>query len=181
MKRFALAPMLLVLATLACATTPAPPTFDIHAVETIAAGTLTAAAPTQAPPTITLIPLPTFTTIPSATPFPTLPPVGSSPARIKFDPGAVSGTVAGTVVFPNRPQYVLYAFKNQRMTVQITSTGEAANFAISGVYDGQPLKRLENEDRTWTGLLPATQDYLITIAVPSGSVNYTLTVTIVWP
>ncbi len=177
MKRFTLVLMVLALAALACGT-EATPTFDMHTVETIAAGTLTAVAPTQAPPT--LAPLPTLTLVPSATPFPTLPPVGSTPIRIQFAQGAISGTVNESVVFPNRPQYVLYAFKGQRMTVQIVSPGNAANFSISGVTDGQPLKRLENEDHTWTGPLPATQDYLISVAVPDGSTSFTLTVTIVW-
>ena len=181
MKRIAFALAALILVTLACSTAPATPTFDIHSVETIAAATLTAFAPTQSPPTLPLVPLPSLTLAPSATPFPTLPPAGTGPARIQFAPGAVSGAVTGTVTFPSRPQYVLYAFKGQRMTVQIVSPGNAANFSISGDYDGQPLKRLENEDRTWTGILPATQDYLLTVAVPGGSANYTLTVTIVWP
>jgi len=52
---------------------------------------------------------------------------------------------------------------------------------VQGVSDGQPLKRLENEDRRWTGTLPATQDYLITVATPSGTSAYTLVVTIVTP
>lgn len=182
MKRVTSALAILILATLACESAPATPTMNIHTVETIAAGTLTALAPTQVPlSTITLIPAPTLMPVPSATPFPTLPPAASGPERIQFAAGAVSGSVTGTVTSPDRKQYVLYAFKGQRMTVQIASPGNAANFAVSGVFDGQPLKRLENEDRTWTSNLPATQDYLLTVAVPSGSAAYALTVTIVWP
>ena len=178
MKRLSFSLAILVIASLACATTTPTPIFDIHAVETIAAGTMTALAPTQSPPT--LIPIASATAVPTQTPVPP-PPPSSSPTRIQFATGAVSATVSGTVVFPNRPQYVLYAFKNQRMTVQISSADHSANFAILGVTDSQPLKRFENEDRTWTGYLPTTQDYILQVAVPSGSANYSLTVTIVWP
>jgi hypothetical protein len=153
-------------------------------VETIAAGTLTALAPTKAPPTLipvsTVAVLPSATAVPTQTPFPPLPP-SSSPTRIQFAQGAISATVSGTVTFPNRPQYVLYAFKGQRMVVEITSPGNAANFSILGVSDGYPLKRFENEDRIWKGDLVTTQDYIIQVAVADGSANYSLTITIVWP
>lgn len=178
MKRLSLSLALLVLASLACGIATPAPTFDIHAVETIAAQTLAALAPTQSPPT--LIPIPSATAVPTQT-LPPPPPPSSSPTRIQFAPGAISATVSGTVTFPNRPQYVLYAFKNQHMTVQITSADNAANFAILGVSDGQPLKRLENEDRVWTGTLPTTQDYLIQVAVPGGSATFSLIITIVTP
>jgi hypothetical protein len=154
-------------------------------VETIAAGTLTALAPTQSPPT--LIPLPTLTLVPSATAIPTessVPPPtasGSGPIRIQFPVGGISATVSNTVTYPKRVEYILRAMKNQQMTISINSAGNAANFSILGVADGQPLKRLENEDRVWTGNLPATQDYLISVAMPGGSAAFMLTVTIVWP
>ena len=178
MKQLSFSLAILVIASLACMTATPTPTFDIHAVETIAAGTITALAPTQSPPT--LIPIPSATAVPTQTPFPPLPP-SSSPMRIQFAPGAISATVSGTVTFPNRPQYILYAFKGQRMVVKISSPGNAANFSILGVADGYPLKRFENEDRIWKGDLLTTQDYIIQVAVASGSVNYSLTVTIVWP
>lgn len=169
--------LLLALAALACGVTSPTPTLDIHAVETIAAGTLTAGAPTQSPPT--LIPLPTLTLVPTVTPFPTLPPPGE-PIRIQFPAGGVSAIVSNTVTFPNRVAYILRAMQGQQMTVSISSAGDAANFAILGVSDNFPVKRLENEDRTWTGILPSTQDYIISIAVPGGSAAFTLTVTIIW-
>ena len=180
MKRLLLLPAILALAALACGIGAPTPLVDIHFVETIAAATLTAAAPTQSPPT--LVPLPTFTLIPSATSpsFPTLaPPSNYPPGRVQFPPGGTSVTITGTVAYPDRVEYILRAMKGQQMTVVITSSG-GANFSVLGVADGQPLKRLENEDRSWTGRLPATQDYLIGVAVPGGSTDFTLVVTIVW-
>jgi hypothetical protein len=165
MKHIILFITILALAALACGaiTTPAP--LDIHVVETIAAATLTAMAPTQAPPTLIpvppLTPLPTFTLAPAATAIPTLTPLAASgPIRIRFAPGGISATVQNTVIFPNRVEYIFSASKSQHMTVTI---------------------EFENEDRTWTGVLPTTQDYLISVAVPGRSADFTLTVTIVWP
>ncbi|MBV6395996.1 MAG: hypothetical protein HFACDABA_01584 [Anaerolineales bacterium] len=182
MKRLPLSLTILMLVSLACGIAAPTPSLDIHAVESIAAGTLTSLAPTQAPPTLiavnTIAVLPSASAVPTQTPFPPLPP-SSSPTRIQFAQGAVSATVHGTVAFPNRPQYVLYAFKGQRMTVEISSPGDAANFSILGVSDGYPLKRFENEDRIWKGDLIATQDYVIQVAVTEGSAAYSLTVTIV--
>ncbi len=178
MKRLTLFVSLLALAALACATAAPSPTPDIHVVETIAAGTLAALAPTQAPPTFTSVPTPLP---PTQTPFPTLPPPASGPTRIQFAQGAVSAVVTGNVTFPNRPQYILYAFKGQRITVVVSSNSNTVGFSLVGVTDGQPYKRLENESRTFETILPLTQDYLISVAIPDGSDNYTLTVTIIWP
>ena len=178
MRRLIIALIVLTFTSIACGMATPVPTMDIHTVETIAAGTITALAPTQSPPT--LIPIPSAGAVPTQTP-PPPPPPSNSPTRIQFEQGAVSATVSGMVTFPNRLQYVLYAFKGQRMVVEITSPGNAANFSILGVSDGYPLKRLENEDRIWKSDLLATQDYIIQVAVPGGSANYSLTVTIVWP
>ncbi len=112
------------------------------------------------------------------TPQPTGAPA-AKPQRITFATGAISGSVEGTVTAPDRKQYVLRALKGQQMTVEIISKDKKANFALQGLTDGQPLKRLENEDRKWTGTLPGTQDYLITVASPSGSSAYTVVVTVV--
>ena len=101
----------------------------------------------------------------------------SNPVRIKFPAGGIAATVTGTVSFPNRFCYVAGARAGQQMTVQITSAGQAANFLITSP-DGQPLKRLENEDRTWTGTLPMTGDYLICVATASGTTSYNLTLAI---
>lgn len=101
----------------------------------------------------------------------------TNPVRISFPTGGVSAAVTGSVTFPNRFCYVAGAMAGQQMTVQITSTGQKANFAITSP-DGQPLKRVENEDRVWTGVLPRNGDYLICTATPSGTVSYNLAVTI---
>jgi len=78
-------------------------------------------------------------------------------------------------------EYLVRALAGQRMTVQISSAFDAANFAITGVSDGIPYKRLVNEDRTFIFDLPLTQDYLIAVAVAGGDANYSLFVLIETP
>lgn len=100
-----------------------------------------------------------------------------APIRIQFPAGGTSATLNGSVTFPNRPCYVLRAQGGQEMTVQVRSSRTAANFLLTSP-DGQPLKRLENESRNWVGTLPATGDYRICVAIASGSIPYTLIVSI---
>ncbi len=101
----------------------------------------------------------------------------NNPVRITFPAGGTAATVSGAVTFPNRFCYVAGARAGQQMTVRVTSPGQAANFLVTSP-DGQPLKRLENEDRSWTGMLPTSGDYLICVATAWGAVNYNLSVSI---
>ena len=98
--------------------------------------------------------------------------------RITFASGATVWSKQGTITFPNRKEYVLRALAGQTMTVAIVSPKNVANFAVTGVSDGQPYKRLENEDRFFTFLLSSTQDYLIAVAVPSGTAQYGLSIAV---
>ena len=106
-------------------------------------------------------------------------PVPSNRQRIQFAPGTTSATVSGTVQAPNRREYVFGAQVGQAIRIELISTDASANFALSGLGDGQPLKRLENSNTVWTGTLPSTQDYLLQVASPSNSaVGYELYVEI---
>jgi len=149
--------------------------------------TQTSAAPTITVTRMTALPTPLPAVTPTVAPTvaPTIAPtVGAqdlAPQRIQFALGAVSATVAGNVQAPNRNRYVLRALAGQTMTVEIASPGQLVNFAVSGVGDGQPYKRLDNENRFWSGGLPATQDYLITVVTGRGNPDYLLTVTVTTP
>lgn len=106
---------------------------------------------------------------------PTAPP---APQRIQFAAGATVGSVQGAVTFPTQKSYLLRASAGQAMVVAIVSANEVANFAITGVTDGIPYKRLVNEDRYFTMVLPATQDYRIDVATPGSTASYVLSVAI---
>jgi len=149
----------------------------------VAAPTITATLTTLPIPPTAVPPTALPTTAPTVVPTvaPTVAPPTSALQRIQFAPGAVSKTIAGDVQAPNRNRYVLRAMAGQEMTVEIASPGQVVNFAVSGVDDGQPYKRLDNEDRFWSGSLPATQDYLITVVTAHGNPAYLLTVTVITP
>jgi hypothetical protein len=68
---------------------------------------------------------------------------------------------------PQRNFYLFRAFAGQQATIEIVSEFNRANFAISGVSDGQPYKRVEDELHIWSAVLSTTQDYLLTVAAPA--------------
>jgi uncharacterized protein YgiM (DUF1202 family) len=90
-----------------------------------------------------------------------------SSTRIQFSPGETSTTLEGMLEPPQRNFYLFRAFAGQQATIEIVSEFNRANFAISGVSDGQPYKRVEDELHIWSAVLSTTQDYLLTVAAPA--------------
>lgn len=107
-------------------------------------------------------------------------PPSPTPVRVRFPPGAVSVTLHGSVQYLDDDQYVLRALAGQRMTVEIVSANPEANFGVQGLEDGQPLKRLHVAGPRWSDVLPATQDYLVTVAAPDGAADYALIITVTY-
>jgi hypothetical protein len=100
------------------------------------------------------------------------------PARIKFAPGATSATVQGTISGGAIVRYLLRAMAGQTMTVVITSPHQDVLLTIWGLTDGQPLVRSVSGATSWTGVLPATQDYVIDAVSVGGNTTYTLETTV---
>lgn len=120
--------------------------------------------------------------IPNRLGYPTPPQPTPGRERIQFAPGATATTVHGSVQFSTRREYVLRALAGQTMHIELISSDGSANFAVAGLSDGQPLKRLENSDTVWRGTLPITQDYLLQVATPTNAaVTYELYVEITSP
>jgi uncharacterized protein YgiM (DUF1202 family) len=90
-----------------------------------------------------------------------------SAVRVQFPPGATSVTLEGMLEPPSRDFYEFSALAGQRATIEIVSEFNRANLGLSGLGDGQPYKRVENEERVWSAVLPQTQDYLLTVAAPA--------------
>ena len=103
---------------------------------------------------------------------------GPTAERITFAAGSTVWYRQSSITAPNRKEFLLKALAGQVMTVAIVSPKNVANFAIVGVTDGQPYKRLENEDRYYSLTLPLTQDYRISVAVPSGTAQYVLSIAV---
>ena len=100
------------------------------------------------------------------------------PVRIRFAPGGRSTTLKGNVLAGSMNHYLLKALRGQTMTVSIQSPGSDVLLSIYGMADGMPLVRAAADAVEWSGVLPASQDYMIQ-AVSSGATSeYTLDVTV---
>jgi hypothetical protein len=102
------------------------------------------------------------------------------PVRIRFAPGATSAKVTGSLEEGQMRHYVLRALAGQRMIVAPQTTTGQVGLVISGV-DGQVLLggRVGQPGGVFDGILPATQDYLISVQAKGGiGADYTLEVTI---
>lgn len=105
----------------------------------------------------------------------------TEPERITFAPGAISSEVQGTLAAGGLAQYVLSAMAGQEMTVYLLTDNreeENAALVIWGA-DGTVLISDHAGATTWTGVLPATQDYYIDVSsLVDTPVAYTLEVII---
>jgi len=102
------------------------------------------------------------------------------PVRIRFAPGATSGEVEGSLAVGDVHYYVLHAQAGQRMIVDPSATQGQVRLVISGA-DGQVLLsgRVGPPGGTFDGVLPVTQDYLISVRAEGGtSADYVLEITI---
>ena len=100
------------------------------------------------------------------------------PVRVRFAPGTTSAEVAGRLAANDMRHYVLRALAGQKMIIVPRATRGQVGLVISGA-DGQVLLsgRVAGDD--YDGILPATQDYLITVqGLGETSAEYTLEITI---
>jgi len=118
--------------------------------------------------------------ITSYVPIYNLPVISDQPTtqRIQFTPGSSSATRWGNLSPNGIDSYVLTALAGQTMTVDVIPTSGQPLLSISGA-NGDVLKSAGAGSPNWSGILPLTQDYFITVSTAGGSsVNYTLQVTI---
>ena len=100
------------------------------------------------------------------------------PVRIRFAAGATSADVAGSLASNGMRHYVLRALAGQRMIVVPRASRGQVRLVISGA-DGQVLLGGGVASDGHDGILPITQDYLITVQAEGGtSADYTLGITI---
>jgi hypothetical protein len=102
------------------------------------------------------------------------------PVRIRFAPGDTSAEVGGSLTAGDMRHYVLQALAGQRMIVDPRATQGQVRLVISGA-DGQVLLsgNVGLPGGVYDGILPTTQDYLITVQAWDGtSADYVLEITI---
>ena len=103
---------------------------------------------------------------------------GNAAQRIRFEPGATSATLTGTLAASESDTYVLRALAGQTLSVDLSFTEGQAILVVWG-EDGDVLLSDHAEVSSFKRALPRTQDYFIQVkGRPDGNTSYTMTVTI---
>lgn len=93
--------------------------------------------------------------------------------RVKFEPGRTKAVIKATS--SDSQDYLLRAKAGQTMIVHITSTGKNATVQV---FDKDRNSVSGDAGNDWTGQLPVTGDYRITVTPTSGTATFTLEITI---
>jgi hypothetical protein len=105
----------------------------------------------------------------------------AEPNRIEFKRGTTSTTITGTVRGDEEAEYVLAARQGQKLVIKLTSVPvKSSVFQILGP-DNDTFGLEYDANYSYTGVLPTTGDYFISVKRPTearGRSRYKLTVTI---
>jgi hypothetical protein len=105
----------------------------------------------------------------------------AEPNRIEFKRGATSTIVSGVVHGDEEAEYVLSARQGQRLTIKLSSVpAKSSVFQILGP-DNDTLGIEYDANFNYSGVLPKTGDYFISVKRPTtskGTSRYKMTVTI---
>jgi hypothetical protein len=105
----------------------------------------------------------------------------AEPNRIEFKRGTTSTTISGTVRGDEQAEYVLGARKGQRLVIKLTSVPEKSSVLQLLGPDNDTLGLEYDANYDYSGTLPKTGDYFITVARPGeskGTSRYKLTVSV---
>jgi hypothetical protein len=105
----------------------------------------------------------------------------AEPNRIEFKRGTHSTTISGTVRGDQQAEYVLAAKKGQRLVIKLTSVPvKSSVFQLLG-EDNDTLGLEYDANYDYSGVLPKTGDYFITVSRATqtkGLSSFKLTVTV---
>src|SRR4030042_1671177 len=144
-----------------------------------------AAEPTNTlpPPTsvmVTVTSMPPTAVPPTPEPPTAVPPTLAAPpsaSRIQFVTGGTSAVLDGNIDSAQTLYYVLQASATQTMNVKVWSPNANVYLSIYGA-NGQELLNNTSQDTLWSGTLPATQDYYLSLTAANGATSYSLSVEI---
>jgi hypothetical protein len=97
--------------------------------------------------------------------------------RITFARGSTSARVEGTARAGVQPRYVFQARKGQTLRIRVTSPTDAVNYGLTAP-DGRPIKRVAQRARQGEFELPATGDYVVSLAATEDRATYRVVVEI---
>jgi hypothetical protein len=102
-----------------------------------------------------------------------------TPARIIFEAGLISANRHGTTPGGWNVSYILRANANQKMDINLATTNGVAVLSVYGYQDGTPYLRSVVESKTFSLILPSTQDYVVQIVPKAGQVvTYSINIAI---
>ncbi len=160
-----------------------PPVTQAPILPTSTTGVAAEPTNTTVPPTavmVTVTSMPPTAVPPTVVPPTAIPPTPSSlpPAsRIQFVAGGTSAVLNGNIDSGQTLYYVLQASATQTMNVKVWSPNADVYLGIFGA-DGQVLLSNTTQDTLWSGTLPATQDYFLSLTAADGATSYSLSVEI---
>ncbi len=162
-----------------------PPTITTQQanVPTSTTGIAAEATVTSAPPTavlVTVTPVPTTVPPPTQVPPTPEPPTPAPPppaSRIQFAAGGTGTVVEGVLDSGQTLYYVLTANATQTMSAKIQAPNGDVYLGVFGA-DGQVLLNTSAQQTTWSGTLPTSQDYYLSLTTGDGKESYTLSVDI---
>ncbi len=105
----------------------------------------------------------------------------AEPLRVEFKSGTNSATLTGKVKDQEEAEYSFVAKKGQKLTVKLNSTPRQSSVFNLVAPENADLGMEFDANWSYSGVLPKTGEYLITIARPTsdpGTSNYRLTITI---
>ena len=108
---------------------------------------------------------------------PTTPPGNLPPVNaltLSFKPGGTTAYDAGQITSQQKITYIVNASEGQTMIIGVSSTDHDVYLSIQGSQTGETILSSDLQKTDWTGTLPATQDYLITLSTKNQAVNYFL-------
>jgi hypothetical protein len=132
--------------------------------------------PTSVPPSA----VPPTAVPPTSVPPSPVPPTPAPPpqaSRIQFVVGGTSAVVNGEVESGQMVYYVLQASASQTMILKVQTPNGDVYLGVFGA-DQTELLNSSAQETVWSGVLPATQDYYVSLTAGVGKTSYSLSVEI---
>lgn len=101
-----------------------------------------------------------------------------SAGEISFKPGGTYGFVQGTIQAGETRTHTLTAMAGQTLIVGVASPDKDVFVGVAGIQGGQKLLANDECALSWSGTLPQTQDYRITLSTQNPDTYYFLEVEI---
>ena len=100
----------------------------------------------------------------------------AEPVRIALDATKPDAVMEGAVEAGTANDYLLYAQAGQTLSVEAASAQNNVFLSIKGVTDGQTYKSELDGAAAWNGVLPISQEYLISVLPAGAHADYSLAV-----